>query len=93
MNEFEKQLFAKGYIKLQQGSYRIWVSKKWHDMFVRRGLVRKTFDGQYSPNTGSFSEFIKWLDLYDKMQHDREYPKSYKKLSESEILEIRREVV
>lgn len=93
MNEYEKQLFTRGYIKLQPGSYRIWVGKKWHEMFVRRGLVRKNLYKQYVANTHSLSVFIRWLDLYDKTQHDRDFPKSYKQLTEEELLEIRREVI
>lgn len=93
MNEFEKQLFTKGYIKLQLGSYRTWMSKRWHEMFIRRGLVRKNFYGQYSPQADNVAEFCKWLDRYDKLQHDRDFPKSYKQLTESEIIEIRATVI
>jgi hypothetical protein len=92
MDELQQYLFARGYIRLQPGSYHTWISGKWHAMFVRRGLVNKNFYKQYVPNTQSLSEFIKWLVLYDKAQHDRDYPQSYKQLTEAESIEIRREV-
>ncbi len=89
MNEFTEFMIKKGWVKLQPGSYRTWMSKRWHEMFERRGLVRKNFYQQFVPNTGSLPEFIKWLELYDKAQHDRDYPKSYKQLTEEESREIR----
>lgn len=93
MNEYQKQLFTKGYIKLQPGSYRIWISSRWHDMFKRRGLVHKNLYSQYVPDIYSLPEFISWLVLYDKAQHDRDFPHSYKLLTEEELMQIRREVV
>lgn len=93
MNEFENDLFKKGYVKLQLGSYRIWMGKKWHEMFVRRGLVKKNFFGQYSPQKDSLQEFCRWLTLYDKLEHDRDYPKSNPFLTGEEIIEIRAVVV
>lgn len=93
MNELEKRLFAKGYIKLQLGSYRVWISKKWHEMFVRRGLVRKNFYGQFMSNTATLAEFCKWLELYDKACHDRDYPKSEKMVNPAEMEEIRLQVI
>lgn len=93
MNPFEESLFKKGYVKLQLGSYRIWMGKKWHEMFVRRGLVRKNFFGQFTINKDSLEEFCRWLTLYDKLEHDRDYPKSNKFLTEEEIIEIRAVVV
>lgn len=93
MNPFEQELFAKGYIKLQPGSYRIWISKRWHEMFVRRGLVRKNYYKQYCPLMETLQEFCRWDDLYDKLCHDRDFPKSRPFLTENEIVEIRREVI
>ncbi len=93
MNEFEKRLFSKGYIKLQPGSYRIWVSSKWHEMFKRRRLVAKNFYNQYCPNMNTLEEFIKWLDIYIKVEHDRDFPKSNPWLQEEELRNIRREIV
>ena len=84
MNEYEKQLFEKGYVKLQLGSYRMWISKRWHEFFCYQGFVRKNFYGQFVSNTKSLKEFIRWLELYDKAMHDRDYPKSYSQLSEEE---------
>ncbi len=85
-------MIKKGWVKLQPGSYRIWMSKRWHEMFVRRGLVRKNLYQQFIPNTGNLLEFMKWLELYDKAQHDRDFPRSYKQLTETEVLEIRQEI-
>ena len=93
MNEFEKQLFKKGYIRLQQGSYMIWISKRWHEMFVRRGLVRKNFYGQWCAVKDSIPEYGRWCDLYDKLCHDRDFPKSNPFLTESEIIEIRQTII
>ncbi len=93
MEELQKELFSKGYIKLQQGSYRIWVSKRWHEMFSRRRLVNKNLYKQYVANRETLSEFIKWLDLYDKAEHDKSFPKSEKQLTEEELVEIRREIL
>lgn len=92
MNEFEIYLFNKGYCKLVQGSYRTWISKRWHEMFVRRGLVTKNFDQQYSPYKDTLPEFLKWLAFYDKSQHDREFPRSKRFLTEEELIEIRTHV-
>jgi hypothetical protein len=92
MNPFEQSLFQKGYCKLQQGSYHIWISKRWHEMFIRRGLVRKNFYGQFVPNRETLSIFIEWMDLYRKAEHDRDWPKSYKQLTPEEIEKIRLEV-
>lgn len=93
MNEFEKQLFTKGYIKLQLGSYYQWISKRWHEMFVRRGLVHKNFYGQYSCNRDTLDEYIRWCELYEKLCHDRDFPKSSPFLNAAEIEEIRQVVV
>ena len=92
MEPFTESMIKKGYVKLAMGSYRIWVSKKWHEMFVRRGLVRKNFYGQFCPNTGSLPEFIRWLSLYDKLIHDRDYPRSNPMLTPEELVEIRQVV-
>lgn len=92
MNPFQQELFKKGYIKLQPGSYRIWISKRWHEFFVRRGLVRKNFYKQYCPNTATLKVFITWLLLYDKAQHDRDYPKSNSQLLPEELERIRLEI-
>lgn len=92
-SEFNTHLAKKGYVKLPLNSYRTCISGKWHAMFVRRGLVQKNFYGQYSPNTATLQEFIKWLELYDKTQHDRDFPNSYKQLTPQEIIEIRAAVV
>lgn len=92
MNEFTQSMFKKGYVKLQAGSYRIWLSKRWHEMFVRRGLVHKNLYGQFNPNTGTLTEFSRWLELYDKLCHDRDYPRSYRQLNSAEIDEIRQVV-
>lgn len=93
MNPFEEELFKKGYCKLRLGSYRIWISKRWHEMFVRRGLVRKNFYGQYCPNTLTLQEFIRWSVLYDKVQHDRDYPKSNPLLTPQELEMIRIQII
>ena len=92
MNPFESELFSKGYIKLPLGSYALWISKKWHMMFVRRGLVIKNFYNQYIIVGENLSVYLKWIRLYDKTQHDRDFPKSKRFLTEAEGLEIRREV-
>ncbi len=89
MDKFTEHMIKKGWVKLQPGSYRTWMSKRWHEMFERRGLVRKNLYQQFVANTGSLPEFIKWLDLYDKAQHDRDFPKSNKFLTEEESREIR----
>lgn len=93
MNPFEIELFHKGYIKLQPGSYRIWMSKKWHEMFVRRGFVKKNFYKQYVGNMDTLSYFIIWLTLYDKAQHDRDFPRSSPFLKKEELEMIQREIV
>ncbi len=93
MNPFETELFSKGYIRLVAGSYRTWVSKKWHEMFVRRGLVHKNFYKQYITDRVALTEFIRWLELYDKAQHDRDWPRSYPQLTKDELTMIQREVV
>lgn len=92
MNPFETELFKKGYVKLQHGSYYVWISKRWHEMFVRRGLVKKNFYGQYCCVKENFSEYDKWCVLYEKTCHDRDFPKSYKQLTEGDTLEIRQYV-
>lgn len=92
MSQFTKDMIKKGYVKLQAGSYRIWISKRWHEMFVRRGLVHRNFYGQFSPYKDSLAEFGKWLDLYDKLCHDRDYPRSNPFLSTEEVIEIRQVV-
>lgn len=89
MNPFEIELFKKGYVKLQLGSYYIWISKRWHEMFVRRGLVAKNFYGQWCCVKDNFTEYDRWCVLYDKLCHDRDFPKSLPFLTENEILEIR----
>lgn len=89
MKPFELDLFKRGYIKLQPGSYNIWISKKWHEMFVRTGLVVKNFYGQYVPYKKTLQEFMKWSEFYDKVMHDREFPKSKPFLTEEERIEIR----
>lgn len=93
MNTYEKQLLDKGYIKLELGSYRKWISLKWHRMFIRRGLVRKNFYKQYSPVLERLDEFCKWDTLYDKIQHDRDFPKSIRLITEEEMREIRQTIV
>ena len=93
MSELQTQLFNKGYIKLQPGSYRIWISKRWHEMFSSRRLVNKNLYKQYIPNRETLPEFIKWLELYDKAEHDRDFPLQEKWLSEEELIEIRREIL
>lgn len=93
MNAFEEYLQERGYIKLELGSYRTWVSERWHRMFVGRGLVRQNLYQQYVPNRGILPEFIRWLDLYDRAQHDRDYPASRPLLLDAEVEEIRRIIV
>lgn len=92
MNPLEESLFKKGYCKLQHGSYYVWISKRWHEMFVRRGLVRKNFYGQFVGNRDTIQELIRWLDLYTKVEHDRDFPKSPPQLKEEERVEIRQTV-
>lgn len=92
MNPLQAELFKKGYCKLQQGSYHLWISKKWHEMFVGRGLVRKNLYGQYVPNRETLREFIIWMDLYSKVEHDRDFPKSYPQLTETEKGMIRLQI-
>ncbi len=93
MNEFTQHMISKGWVKLQLGSYRVWMRKKWHEMFVCRGLVRKNFYQQFVPNTLTLSEFSRWLSLYDKTQHDHEFPKSKPFLTPDEITEIRQIII
>lgn len=93
MNQFEQSLFKKGYCRLQPGSYRIWISKRWHGMFVRRGLVRKNFYGQYSPHRETLGEFCRWLELYDKLCHDKDFPKSKRQINPAEMDEIRLQII
>lgn len=92
MNPFETELFKKGYVKLQMGSYRTWISKRWHEFFVRRGLVHKNFYKQWCPDTETLPIFIRWLKLYDKAEHDRDYPRSNPLLKKEELEMIQREV-
>lgn len=93
MNEFEQSLFAKGYVHLPMGSYYQWISKRWHEMFVRRGLVQRNFYGQYTPNRATLSVFSEWVELYDKTMHDKDFPKSNAFLTLGELEKIRLEVI
>ena len=92
MSDFDSYMFTKGYVRLQPGSYHVWVSKKWHEMFVRRGFVKKNFYKQYCPNMDTIKEFITWLTLYDKSLHDRDFPRSNPLLKKEELEMIQREV-
>lgn len=92
-SEFDTSMFAKGYVKLPSGSYRLWISKKWHEMFVRRGLVSRNFYGQFNPDTISLREFIIWLKLYDASCHDRNFPNSKPQLKIEQLAMIRKEVI
>lgn len=89
MNEYQTLLFKKGYVLLTLGSYRRWMSKRWHEMFVRQGWVRKNLYGQYNPNTETLPQFCEWLSLYDKAMHDRDYPRSFPQLSADETIKIK----
>lgn len=90
MNEFEKFLQERGYIKLELGSYYRWISVKWHRMFIRNGLVKLNFYNQYSPTKEKLLEFSKMSNLYDRVQHDRDYPKSMPQVTKEEKEQIKR---
>lgn len=62
-------------------------------MFVRRGLVRKNIYKQYVPNMETLKVFIEWMVLYDKVMHDKDFPKSNPFLTPGDREKIRFEIV
>lgn len=67
-----KKLFAKGYVHLELGSYRLWVLKNWHQFFLDRKLIKRNAYGQYVPYLDTFKEFEKWSVLYDAFMDARD---------------------
>lgn len=63
--EARKYLFAKGYVRLNAGSYCTWILKEWHLLFIRKNLVHRKYDGSFVTYEPNLKEFALWLRLYD----------------------------
>ena len=72
VDEIKKELFNKGCIDLGIGSYARWIHKNWHEVFLKKGLIKKTYDGLYVPRMMVFEQYCEWIGLYTDFIKSRE---------------------
>lgn len=71
-----QDLFARGYVRLELGSYRGWVLKNWHEYFVNQRWIKRNAYGQYVPYLDTIKVFGEMLAFYDEFMDARDFKRT-----------------
>lgn len=75
VEEAKKRLAEWDYVTLELGSYKRFIYRRWHEYFVKNGLVKQSYTGQFTITNAQ--RFCEWIQLYDDWMNAREFPQSY----------------
>lgn len=90
-NPIQNELFKKGYVYLPIGSYRRWILKNWHELFVYKKLITRNAYGQFVPLRDTLRDFMYWDNLYNQFERARDNVPKGSLLTPEEAAAIKQE--